>query len=48
MDKFDFTLAFSVMAADPMDARLKLKELLMSLSKEQILWAMTMEKRDDA
>ena len=50
MQKFDFTLAFSVMAADPVDARLKLKELLMSISKEEILWAMSIveEEKDDA
>jgi hypothetical protein len=47
MRKFDFTLAFSVMAADPLDARLKLKELLMSISKEEILWAMSIVKGED-
>ena len=40
MKQFNFTLAFSVMASDPVDARVKLKELLKSISKEDILWAM--------
>ena len=40
MKQFDFTLAFSVMAADPVDARVKLKDLLTAISKEEILWAM--------
>ena len=40
MKVFNFTLAFSVMAADELDARVKLKELLKSISKEEILWAM--------
>jgi len=34
MKVFNFTLAFSVMAADELDARVKLKELLKSISKE--------------
>ena len=48
MKVFNFTLAFSVMAADEIDARLKLKELLKSISKEEILWAMALEEDDDA
>lgn len=48
MKVFNFTLAFSVMAADEVDARLKLKELLMSISKEEILWAMKVEEDEDA
>jgi hypothetical protein len=48
MKVFNFTLAFSVMAADELDARVKLKELLKSISKEEILWAMAMQEEDDA
>ena len=48
MKVFNFTLAFSVMATDELDARLKLKELLKSISKEEILWAMALEEEDDA
>jgi hypothetical protein len=52
MRKFDFTLAFSVMASHELDARVKLKELLKSISKEEILWAMQIvveeEEKDDA
>ena len=48
MKVFNFTLAFSVMAADELDARVKLKELLKSISKEEILWAMALEEKDDA
>lgn len=50
MKTFDFTLAFSVMASDPVDARLKLKELLKAISTEEILWAMQIvdEEKDDA
>jgi hypothetical protein len=40
MKVFNFTLGFSVMANDELDARVKLKELLKSISKEEILWAM--------
>ena len=49
MRKFDFTLAFSVMADHELDARVKLKELLKSISKEEILWAMRLieEEKDD-
>jgi hypothetical protein len=48
MKVFNFTLAFSVMADDPVDARVKLKDLLKSISKEEILWAMALEEEDDA
>jgi hypothetical protein len=50
MEKFDFTLAFSVMANDELDARVKLKDLLKAISKEDIFWAMTIVKKekDDA
>ena len=48
MKVFNFTLAFSVMAAHELDARVKLKELLKSISKEEILWAMALEEKDDA
>ena len=50
MKVYNFTLAFSVMAADELDARVKLKELLKSISKEEILWAMQIvdEEKDDA
>lgn len=41
MRKFDFTLGFSVMAADELNARVQLKDLLKSISKEEILWAMS-------
>ena len=40
MKQFDFTLGFSVMASDELDARVKLKDLLKAISKEEILWAM--------
>jgi hypothetical protein len=48
MKVFNFTLAFSVMADHELDARVKLKELLKSISKEEILWAMALEEKDDA
>jgi hypothetical protein len=52
MRKFDFTLSFSVMASHELDARVKLKELLKAISKEEILWAMQIvdedEEKDDA
>ena len=44
MKRFDFTLGFAVMANDQLDARVKLKELLMAISKEEILKAMRLEK----
>jgi hypothetical protein len=50
MKQFDFTLSFSVMASDELDARIKLKDLLHAISKEEILWAMRIveEEKDDA
>lgn len=48
MEQFDFTLAFSVMANDELDARVKLKELLKAISKEEILWAMKLVEKDEA
>jgi hypothetical protein len=50
MRQFDFTLGFSVMASHELDARVKLKELLKAISKEEILWAMKIEEeeKDDA
>lgn len=48
MKQFDFTLGFSVMANDELDARVKLKELLKSISKEEILWAMKLVEKDEA
>ena len=47
MNSYDFTLGFAVMATDELDARLKLKELLMAISKEEILKSMHLEKGDD-
>ena len=47
MKQFNFTLDFSVMANDELDARVKLKDLLKAISKEEILWAMSpVEKQD--
>ena len=48
MRVFNFTLAFSVMAGDELDARIKLKDLLKAISKEEILLAMQLEEKDDA
>jgi hypothetical protein len=50
MKQFDFVLSFSVMADHELDARVKLKDLLKSISKEDIFWAMTIVKKekDDA
>jgi hypothetical protein len=47
MKRYDFTLGFAVMAADELDARVKLKELLMAISKEEIFKAMHLEKGED-
>lgn len=47
MKRFDFTLGFAVMAADELDARVKLADLLMAISKEEILKSMHLEKGDD-
>jgi hypothetical protein len=46
MKQFDFTLGFAVMAANEIDARVKLKELLMAIGKEDIMEAMHLEKGD--
>lgn len=48
MKQFDFTLGFSVMASDELDARIKLKDLLKAISKEEILWAMKLVEKDEA
>jgi hypothetical protein len=50
MQKFDFVLSFSVMADHELDARVKLKDLLKAISKEDIFWAMSIVKgeKDDA
>jgi len=48
MRKFDFTLSFSVMANHELDARVKLKDLLKSISKEDIFWAMSIVKGEEA
>ena len=40
MKVFDYDLGFSVWARDEDDARVKLKELLMSISKDDILATM--------
>jgi hypothetical protein len=47
MKQFDFTLGFSVMASDELDARVKLKDLLKAISKEEILWAMSLVDKPD-
>jgi hypothetical protein len=46
MNQYDFTLGFAVMAANEIDARVKLKELLMAISKDEILKAMRLVKDD--
>ena len=48
MEQFDFTLGFSVMANDELDARVKLKDLLKAISKEEIFWAMRLVEKDEA
>ena len=48
MKQFDFTLGFSVMANDELDARVKLKDLLKAISKEEIFWAMRLVEKDEA
>ena len=48
MKQFDFTLGFSVMANDELDARVKLKDLLKAISKEEILWAMKLVEEDES
>lgn len=44
MKQFDFTLGFAVMAANEIDARVKLRELLMAISKDEIFKAMRLVK----
>lgn len=44
MEKFDFTLGFSIMAANEIDARVRLADLLLSITKEDIMQAMHLEK----
>lgn len=46
MKKFDFTLGFSIMAANEIDARIRLADLLLSITKEDIMEAMHLEKGD--
>lgn len=46
MKQYDFTLGFAVMAANELDARVKLKELLMAISKEEIFKAMRLVKQE--
>lgn len=46
MDKYDFTLGFSIMAANEIDARIRLADLLLSITKEDIMEAMQLEKKD--
>ena len=46
MKKFDFTLGFSIMAANEIDARKRLADLLLSITKEDIMEAMHLEKGD--
>lgn len=48
MKQFDFTLGFSVMADSELDARRKLRELLMAIDKEDIFKAMRPVKEDEA
>jgi hypothetical protein len=47
MKQFDFTLGFAVMAANEIDARVKLADLLKAISKEEILKAMQLEKEEE-
>jgi hypothetical protein len=47
MKKFDFTLGFSVMADSELDARRKLRDLLMAIDKEDIFKAMRPVKEED-
>ena len=46
MDKFDFTLGFSITAVNEIDARIRLADLLLSITKEDIMQAMQLEKKD--
>lgn len=46
MKQFDFTLGFAIWAANEADARVKLSDLLRSITKEDIMQAMHLEKGD--
>ena len=46
MKQYDFTLGFAVMAANEIGARVKLKELLMAISKDEIFKAMRLVKEE--
>ena len=48
MKVFNFTRASNLSVAITENASVKLKELLKSISKEEILWAMALEEEDDA
>lgn len=47
MKQYDFTLGFAVLADNELDARVKLRELLMAISKDEILKAMRLVKGED-
>jgi hypothetical protein len=44
MKQFDFTLGFAILADNELDARVKLRELLMAISKDEIFKAMRLVK----
>ena len=46
MKQYDFTLGFAIMANDPLDARVKLADLLKAIDKTEILKAMRLEDPD--
>jgi hypothetical protein len=46
MKQFDFTLGFAVMAANEIDARVKLADLLKAISKDEIAKAMRLVKEE--
>jgi hypothetical protein len=47
MKQFDFTLGFAIWAANEIDARVRLADLLLSISKEDIMQAMQLVKEDE-
>lgn len=47
MKQYDFTLGFAIMADDPLDARVKLADLLKAIDKSEILKAMRLVDPDD-
>lgn len=47
MKQFDFTLGFAIMADDPLDARVKLADLLKAIDKSEILKAMRLVDPDE-